>query len=158
MLMATHWWWFHKECRKCHFDGLVQDSSNSIANALELLQSCTKPSIYIYNEHKVWWLVISVRGIMMRSRFSNQCYRWITLTKSRKCGSTIFPNMLNKQSSFRWPEIPWRFCDITVMILHTESNWQRHSVDHQILNSRESAFYNYLPRVGYGIRKNNYDI
>ena len=26
--------------------GLVQDCSNSIANALELLQSCTKPSIY----------------------------------------------------------------------------------------------------------------
>ena len=28
-----------------YFDGLVQDCSNSIANALELLQSCTKPSI-----------------------------------------------------------------------------------------------------------------
>ena len=27
-------------------DGLVQDCSNYIANALELLQSCTKPSIY----------------------------------------------------------------------------------------------------------------
>ena len=27
-------------------DGLVQDSSNSIADALELLQSCTKPSKY----------------------------------------------------------------------------------------------------------------
>ena len=29
-----------------HIDVLVQDCSNSIANALELLQSCTKPSIY----------------------------------------------------------------------------------------------------------------
>ena len=28
-----------------HIDGLVQDCSNSIANALELLQSCAKPSI-----------------------------------------------------------------------------------------------------------------
>ena len=28
-----------------YFDGVVQDCSNSIANALELLQSCTKPSI-----------------------------------------------------------------------------------------------------------------
>ena len=28
-----------------YLDGLVQDCSNSIANALELLQSCTKPSI-----------------------------------------------------------------------------------------------------------------
>ena len=27
-----------------YIDGLVQDCSNSIANALELLQSCTKPS------------------------------------------------------------------------------------------------------------------
>ena len=27
-------------------DGLAQDCSNSIANALELLQSCSKPSIY----------------------------------------------------------------------------------------------------------------
>ena len=29
-----------------YFDGLVQDCSNPIANALEFLQSCTKPSIY----------------------------------------------------------------------------------------------------------------
>ena len=28
-----------------YIDGLVQDCSNSIANALELLQSCTNPSI-----------------------------------------------------------------------------------------------------------------
>ena len=28
-----------------HIDGLVQDCSNSIANALELLQSCAKPLI-----------------------------------------------------------------------------------------------------------------
>ena len=30
-----------------YIDGLEQDRSNSIANALELLQSCTKPSIWI---------------------------------------------------------------------------------------------------------------
>ena len=29
------------------FDGLVQDCSNSIADALELLQSCTEPSMMI---------------------------------------------------------------------------------------------------------------
>ena len=29
-----------------YIDGLVQDRSNSIANALELLQSCTKPSTW----------------------------------------------------------------------------------------------------------------
>ena len=36
-------------------DGLVQDCSNSIANALELLQSCTKPSVlfmyYIWSKY-----------------------------------------------------------------------------------------------------------
>ena len=30
-----------------YLDGLVQDCSNSIANALELLQSCTKPLIHV---------------------------------------------------------------------------------------------------------------
>ena len=36
-----------------YFDGIVQDCSNSIANALELLQPCTKPSTlqWRYNEH-----------------------------------------------------------------------------------------------------------
>ena len=29
-----------------YIDGLVQDCINSIANALELLQSCTKPTIW----------------------------------------------------------------------------------------------------------------
>ena len=31
---------------KVYIKDLVQDCSNTIANALELLQSCTKPSIY----------------------------------------------------------------------------------------------------------------
>ena len=32
---------------KYNIDSLVQDCSNSIADALELLQSCTKPSILV---------------------------------------------------------------------------------------------------------------
>ena len=32
-----------------HIDGLVQDCSNSIANAVELLQLCTKPPISCSN-------------------------------------------------------------------------------------------------------------
>ena len=35
-----------------YFEGLVQDCSNSNANALELLQSCTKPSKYA----DIFWL------------------------------------------------------------------------------------------------------
>ena len=35
-----------------YIDGLVQDCSNSIANALELLQSCTKPLLWgMYHVH-----------------------------------------------------------------------------------------------------------
>ena len=33
------------KCRCSYIGGLVQDCSISIANALEILQSCTKPSI-----------------------------------------------------------------------------------------------------------------
>ena len=35
-------------CLITHIDGLVQGCSNCIANVLELLQSCTKPSIYYH--------------------------------------------------------------------------------------------------------------
>ena len=35
-----------------HFDGLVQDCSNSIVLAMELLQSCTKPMICALNRHQ----------------------------------------------------------------------------------------------------------
>ena len=47
-----------------HIDGFVQDCSNSGALAMELLQSCTKPSIYktiIFSVHiplyaeLFWW-------------------------------------------------------------------------------------------------------
>ena len=41
--MSINWCCVHcSEVFKAQFDGLVQDCSNSIANALELLQSCTK--------------------------------------------------------------------------------------------------------------------
>ena len=35
-----------------HISGLVQDCSNAIPNALELLQSCTKPSTWLYLPRK----------------------------------------------------------------------------------------------------------
>ena len=37
-----------------HIDGLVQDCSNSSALAMELLQSCTKPSIYSIVYRKIF--------------------------------------------------------------------------------------------------------
>ena len=48
-LMGKLWGVLHelfKEKWQWHIDGLAQDCSNSIANALELLQSCTKLSIW----------------------------------------------------------------------------------------------------------------
>ena len=39
--------------QKFNFDGLVQDWSNSIALAIELLQSCTKPLIWCLNNEDV---------------------------------------------------------------------------------------------------------
>ena len=37
---------FGCKCDTDHVDGFVQECSNSIANALELLQSCIKPLMY----------------------------------------------------------------------------------------------------------------
>ena len=43
-----------------YFDGLVQNCSNSIANALELPQSCTKPSIFVMKFTPVHVVMISI--------------------------------------------------------------------------------------------------
>ena len=52
-------WWFvifwYCLCIK-YIYGLVQDCSNSIANALELLQSCSKPWNYIMSFQACWLL------------------------------------------------------------------------------------------------------
>ena len=55
---SYHYGWRHTKqadlSRSCwhgkynHINGLVQDCSNAIANALELLQFCTKLSIFVY--------------------------------------------------------------------------------------------------------------
>ena len=48
-------------------DGLVQDYSNSIANALELLQSCAKPMIYtrsLHFEDETWDSVLSIKVLV----------------------------------------------------------------------------------------------
>ena len=49
---TTLFWWYYSV--KDDIDGWAQDCSNSIANALELLQSCTKPSIS-YSLHTQTW-------------------------------------------------------------------------------------------------------
>ena len=60
-----------EKCRQPtnHYDGLVQDCSNSIANALELLQSCTKPSV-------IWTYVDQVRWLNKASSGPNRLTHW----------------------------------------------------------------------------------
>ena len=58
-----------------HVHGLVQDCSNSIANALELLQSCTKPLMYI--SVSVSHTLIEIYVVRIRVRFN--------LILSREC-------------------------------------------------------------------------
>ena len=43
-----------------HVSSLVQDCSNSIAIALELRQSCTKPSMWYIIHHWHFWVVILI--------------------------------------------------------------------------------------------------
>ena len=56
-----------------HIDGLVQDCSNSSALAMELLQSCTKPSILLFYTEK------EVLHILMAWWYNNElCFDTIT--------------------------------------------------------------------------------
>ena len=55
---------FHKG-----YIGLVQDCSNSIANALELMQSCTKPSIWVHH----WNLV---EDLCQKPFCAQWCWKW----------------------------------------------------------------------------------
>ena len=69
-------------------DGLAQDCGNSNANALELPQSCVKPSTYPYLQHildhKLYSplghpIVLTMSGILV----SMAAYRWYT--RSTQC-------------------------------------------------------------------------
>ena len=67
-----------------HFDGLVQDCSKSIARALELLQSCTKPSIYGFSDETLLSCLqvttqTSLGGTSVVSVDVPQTHRWIKI-------------------------------------------------------------------------------
>ena len=79
-----------------YIDGLVQDCSISIANALEILQSCIKPSIlslcYFWTVNSLWpndaiWrqrsgstlAQVMACCLMAPSHYVNQC--WFTISK-----------------------------------------------------------------------------
>ena len=45
-----------------YINGLVQDWSDSIGNALDLLQSCTKPSISLFNIKVIYVQCVEVHS------------------------------------------------------------------------------------------------
>ena len=64
-------WYMHTSIY-AYIDGLVQDCSNSSALAMELLQSCTKPSIYaidVSDIHNGLHIIISFQ-IILHSKIS----------------------------------------------------------------------------------------
>ena len=81
-----------EKCRQPtnHYDGLVQDCSNSIANALELLQSCTKPSV-------IWTYVDQVRWLNKASSGPNGLTHW---GKIAVISHTTFSNVFSWMKTY----------------------------------------------------------
>ena len=70
-------------CIDIKIDGSVQDCSISIANAMEILQSCTKPSKYPYGTHQC---VLTVAGQIL----------WTWLPPSPAMDSTFLHYMVHE--------------------------------------------------------------
>ena len=63
-----------------HIDGLVQDCSISIANALEILQSCTEPSIFkrvgiicVYKKIRIFHYCLQSKQMFNEVKSINTC-------------------------------------------------------------------------------------
>ena len=87
-------------------DGLVQDCSNSIANALELLQSCTKPSIWWFNtlrpEQNQWHFTENTFKMHFLKdifhiliKISLKCIPMVSIEVSEYIGAYAFQNILS---------------------------------------------------------------
>ena len=83
----------------CHIDGSVQDCSNSTANALELLQSCTKPSTHVYPWPGVGTCYVDATGGVPRF-LSQGCIFW---EKFLSQGYIFLPKSLAKGIFWRNP-------------------------------------------------------
>ena len=100
----------------------MQDCSNSIANALELLQSCTKSSMCP---------VLFQRLHITVDLFNQSIYAFRITDPLWGQSTDVFPNSRcwltscwwNEQSSCRWFETPWRSCDVTVMYRGTDTGF-----------------------------------
>ena len=64
----------------CHLNGLVRDCSNSIANALKVLQSCTKPLICSNSIFAVMMNIFLCWGLMIGQQLSISTKVWLFAT------------------------------------------------------------------------------
>ena len=69
--------------KKMHFDGIVQNCSNSIANALEILQSCTKPLIRRCDENVSHFIQTSMCWLLSCASFAPPHHHVVQLVGNR---------------------------------------------------------------------------
>ena len=72
-----------------YIDDLVQDSSNSIASALELLESCTKPLIYLPPSHfrnlcLMFWHLLGLCFSVLIDHMGSCLFLWTSKSVSRQ--------------------------------------------------------------------------
>ena len=86
---GTHWWLVDSHHKNTNvgnihdIDGLVQDCAISIANALKMLQSCTEPSTWCYNEP--------------RSHHTKQLSSWLQSYENSFCPNLHWKHLIRSQ-------------------------------------------------------------
>ena len=103
--MMQQWqrWWrssrrkviisFYIDNVRHYMDSLMQDSSISIANALEILQSCTKPSICLYF---TWELISTTASHQYGKILQDTCVKkhyFSSKQFNKKCPGSFLPRM-----------------------------------------------------------------
>ena len=76
---------------KDKIDGLVQERSNSIANAMELRLSCTNPSRWTHN-HLIFTMWIPIPGKMvftLKQGLNNWCHSYLLCLILILCGRVL---------------------------------------------------------------------
>ena len=76
--------WDAMEIMLYHIDGLVQDCGISVANALDILQSCTKPSTCTWK-----WMQPAL--ILFWGRFTNMVYNYLHLFSDAEYNYSSMP-------------------------------------------------------------------
>ena len=88
-----------------HIDGLVQDCSNSSALAIELLQSCDKPSMYQLQFMYFKYVRRSIKLIREYPNLGNKNFNPINSSRSRDAYPCHLTGPLLMQASARYQNI-----------------------------------------------------